>query len=234
MLSARPYGEGSLLVHLFTEQHGVVHGIVRGGGSRRQAAMWQVGNLVLATWKQRLSGQLGSVSAELVQSMAARCLEYPLALAMLSSACAVADGALPQDEAYPEVFMGLVRLLTLISVAPEPPPMGAYLRWEAEVLVTLGYGMDLRCCAVTGVSEGLCYVSPKTGRAVSEEGAGEWKARLLPLPAVFLEHDADGDEAEWSAGLAVTGYFLERWVFGVRHQGIPYARVSLGERFSGV
>ncbi|GBR48040.1 DNA repair protein RecO [Neokomagataea thailandica] len=232
VLSVCPYGEGSILVHLFTEEHGVVHGIVRGGGARRNAATWQVGNLVMVQWKARLTGQLGSVAGELVQSVAARCLDYPVALSMLSSACAVADGALPQDEAHPEVFMRLVRLLTLIGVAPEPPPMAAYLRWEACLLSALGYGLDLRVCAVTGTREGLEYVSPKTGRAVSVEGAGEWRDRLLPLPSLFLDEDLEGARDEWCAGIDLTGYFLERWVFGVRHKGMPLARGYLRERLS--
>ncbi|EHH68568.1 DNA repair protein recO [Gluconobacter morbifer G707] len=138
VLSVQPYGEGSTLVHLFSEEHGVSHGMVRGGGSRKQASLWQTGNLVMARWRARLVGQLGTVTAEPVQSMAAKLLDMPLQLAMVSSVCALADGALPQAEPHPELFMRMIRLLTLIGVAPEPPPLGAYLRWERELLSERG------------------------------------------------------------------------------------------------
>ncbi|KXV46600.1 DNA recombination protein RecO [Gluconobacter albidus] len=227
VLSVRPYGEGSALVHLFSEEQGVSHGMVRGGASRRQASLWQTGNLVMARWRARLADQLGTLTAEPVQCVAGRILDAPLQLEMVSSACALVDGALPQGEAHPELFMRLVRLLTLISVAPEPAPMGAYLRWESQLLTGLGYGLDLSDCAVTGSADDLVYVSPRSGHAVSRNAAGEWRDRLLPLPALMMDEADDGTPEDWKNGLALTGHFLSRWVFGVRHQPLPAARERL-------
>ena len=48
-----------------------------------------------------------------------------------------------------------------------------YLRWELRLLEELGFGLDLSACAVTGATEGLAFVSPKTGRAVS------WRGRAI-------------------------------------------------------
>ncbi|MBS1088986.1 DNA repair protein RecO [Gluconobacter wancherniae] len=230
VLSVRPYGETSVLVHLFSEEHGVCHGVVRGGASRRQASLWQTGNLVMAHWRARLVDQLGTVSAELVQSPAARVLDLPIPLGMISSACALTDGALPERESHPELFMELIRLLTLVGVAPEPPPMAPYLRWECLMLEVLGYGLDLERCAVTGMKDNLCYVSPRTGCSVSDEGAGTWKNRLLPLPRLFIDPDDDGDAQGWKDGMLLTGHFLARSVFGVRNLPLPSARERLYER----
>ena len=36
--------------------------------------------------------------------------------------------------------------------------------------------------SVTGATEDLAYVSPRTGRAVSRAAAGPYKEKLLPLP----------------------------------------------------
>lgn len=227
VLSVRPYGEGSALVHLFSEEHGVSYGMVRGGGSRRQAPLWQTGNLVMARWRARLADQLGTLSAEPVQCVASRILDLPLQLEMVSSACALVDGALPHGEPHAELFMRLVRLLTLVTVAPDPAPMGAYLRWEAELLAGLGYGLDLSGCAVTGAKDGLRFVSPRSARAVSEAGAGTWRDRLLPLPRLMIDEHDDGTPEDWMEGLTLTGHFLSRWVFGVRHQPLPAARDRL-------
>ena len=46
VLSARKQGETSLLVALFTENHGRHMGLVRGGQSGRLRGVYQVGNLV--------------------------------------------------------------------------------------------------------------------------------------------------------------------------------------------
>lgn len=105
--------------------------------------------------------------------------------------------------------------------------MGAYLRWESQLLAGLGYGLDLSECAVTGVRENLDYVSPRSGRAVSGDAAGEWRDRLLPLPSLMTDEAEDGTPEDWKNGLALTGHFLSRWVFGVRHQPLPAARERL-------
>ena len=110
VLDARPYGEGDAVACVMTEAHGLHRGLARGGASRGGAAIWQAGNLVQVRWVARLAEQLGSFSAELVHAAAALALDDPLALAMLSAACAVAEGALPEREPHPRVFHGLLRL----------------------------------------------------------------------------------------------------------------------------
>ena len=57
----------------------------------------------------------------------------------------------------------------------------AYLQWELRLLEMLGFGLDLNSCAVSGATENLLYVSPKSGRAVAAQHTGRWKSQLLPL-----------------------------------------------------
>ena len=227
VLDARPYGEGDAIATVMTRDEGSYRGLARGGASRGRAAIWQAGNLVQARWVARLPDQLGSVTAELAHPGAARAMDDPLALAMLSSLCAVAEGALPEREPHPRVFDGMVHL---ILRAPEG---GALLpdvvRWEAMLLADLGYGLDLARCAVTGETAGLGWVSPRTGRAVSEAGAGAWRERLLRLPS-FLTGGNAADPADWRDGLRLTGHFLARDAFGQHHRPLPAARQMLYDR----
>ena len=103
------------------------------------------------------------------------------------------------------------------------------MRWEADLLAELGYGLDLARCAITGSTEDLAFVSPRSGRAVSEPAAGEWRDRLLPLPR-FLLGQGPSSPADWAAGLRLTGHFLARDVFGVHNKGLPAARELLMDR----
>ena len=64
-------------------------------------------------------------------------------------------------------------------------PVAELVLWECGLLSELGYGLDLAACAVTGSRENLIFVSPKSGRAVSEAGAGLWRERLFRLPPFF-------------------------------------------------
>ncbi len=231
VLDARPYGEGDAIATVITEDHGAHRGLARGGAARGRAAVWQPGNVVQARWVARLADQLGSLTAELVHPAAALAMEDRLALAILRAACAVAEGALPEREAHPRVFAGLLRLLAQLASGPEA--LGAFVRWEAGLLADLGYGLTLDECAITGATEGLVWVSPRTGRAVCDAAAGEWRPRLLPLPQ-FLRGDAPGAAAEWRDGLRLTGHFLARDAFGHHHRPLPAARVALYDMVSAL
>lgn len=238
VLSARPHGEGGAIVAVLTEAQGRHAGLVRGGASRGQAATWQAGNLVEARWVGRLAEQLGALSGELARPVAALAMEDPLSLALLGAACAVADGALPEREAHPGVFHGLLSLILRLPGAPAAL-LPDYLRWEAALLAELGYGLDLSRCAVTGGRGALAFVSPRTGRAVGEEAAGPWRERLLPLPGFMLapERDRANDRsgpAEWAAGLRLTGHFLARDAFGQFGRPLPVPRTLLADRVAAL
>ena len=224
VLDARPYGEGDAIVTVITEAHGLHRGLVRGGASRSGAAIWQAGNFLLVRWVARLSDQLGHFTGELVHAGAAMVMDDRLALAMLSSACAVAEGALPEREAHPLVFDGLVGLIPRLPQAEAMLP--DLIRWETLLLAELGYGLDLEVCAVTGETAGLAWVSPRSGRAVTEAAADAWKHRLLKLPGFLVGGNSSGPD-DWRDGLKLTGHFLERDAFGLHHRPLPQARRML-------
>src|ERR1700688_3227670 len=110
VLEARPFGEGDAVATVMTEAHGAHRGLARGGTSRGRAGLWQPGNLVQVRWVGRLSDQLGSFSAEMIHPAAAMAMDDALALSMLTAACSVAQGALPEREAHPRVLDGLLHL----------------------------------------------------------------------------------------------------------------------------
>ena len=234
VLDARLYGEGDAVGSVLTEAHGLHRGLARGGASRSGAATWQAGNLVQVRWVARLAEQLGSFSAELVHPAAALAMDDPLALAMLSAACAVAEGALPEREPQPRAFHGLLQFIARLSQGPGM--LVELVRWEAELLADLGYGLDLSVCAVSGETSGLAFVSPRTGRAVTAAAAGTWTERLLRLPGFlvgapgFLVDTNVGVAADWRDGLALTGHFLTRDAFGHHNRPLPAARRMLYDR----
>lgn len=231
VLDARAHGEGDALATVLTEAHGSHRGLARGGASRSKAATWQAGNVLQARWVARLADQLGSFTAELVHPAAALAMDDPLRLAVLSSACAVAEGALPEREPHPRVFAGLMHLIVRLGQGADS--LTELVRWEATLLADLGYGLDLAHCAVTGETVGLAFVSPRTGRAVSAEGAGEWRDRLLALPRFLVGGNTAGP-ADWRDGLRLTGHFLERDAFGGHGRPLPAARSMLYDRVAAL
>lgn len=206
LLSMQVHGEASAIIEVFTAAHGRHVGLVRGGASRKMAAMLQPGNQLDVTWRARLDDHIGSYTAEPLRSRAA-ILSDRLALAGLNSVCALLHLALPEREPHPLLWRATMALLDDLANGADWPP--TYLRWELLLLEELGFAIDLGRCAVTGSRDDLAFVSPRSGRAVSRAGAGKWADRLLPLPAVMLGQGT-ASPAELAEGFAITGHFLGR------------------------
>lgn len=225
LLSQRRHGESAAIIEVFTEAHGRHAGIVRGGASRKVAPMLQPGAQLDLTWRARLEDHLGTFTVEPVKSRAAQLMGDRATLAGLNALTSLLSFALPEREAHPALYS---RTLAVLDMMGEGPFWTlAYLRWEMSLLEDLGFGLDLARCAATGATEGLAYVSPRTGRAVSQAGAGDWAGRLLPLSPALLGK-GDGSAAEIAEGLRVTGHFLEtRLASALGDRPLPAARSRL-------
>ena len=225
LLSARPLGETSMIVDVFTPQYGRHAGVVRGGVSRKIAPHLQPGAQLALTWKARLNEHIGSFTIEPVRSRAAQAMGDRLALSGLNAVCALLSRVLPEREAHLPLYHRTIALLDLLGQSDVWPL--AYLRWEQALLEEMGFAMDLSACAVRGVNEDLAFVSPRTGRAVSRDAAGEWADRLLPLPPV-LAGKGDADDAEIVTALGTTGFFIEhRLLKSLGDRPMPAARQRL-------
>ena len=229
VILSRPYGETSAIVEVLTADHGRHAGVVRGGASRKVAATLQPGSQVAVAWRARLDDQLGSFTVEPLASRAGL-LADRLALAGLNAICAMLHLALPERQPHPALYRQTQALLAALARDVDWP--AAYLRWEMILLEELGFGLDLSRCAVTGQREDLAYVSPKSGRAVSRQGAGDWAARLFPLP-LGLQGQGPISGAELQQGFAITGHFLARELAVLRRGLVlPEARARLIDRLA--
>lgn len=227
--AVRPHGEHGAIVRALTEEAGLMAGYVQGGRSSRLRPVLIPGNVVRGLFRARTAEQLASLSLELERSRGPLLAE-PLPAAAIDWACALTAATLPEHQPYPSLWSGLGAVLDAVEAAPAARGWAvALVRYEQLLLAELGFGLDLAECAVTGAREGLVWISPRTGRAVTEEGAGGRQERLLPLPA-FLTLGGEAGWPEILAGFSLTGHFLLQNLFDPRRQDVLAARERLIER----
>jgi len=230
IVAVRPHGEHGAIVRALTRVDGLQAGYVRGGKSRRLGPVLMPGNEVKAEFRARTDEQLPHLSVDLSRSRAFL-LGEPLAAAGIEWSCALTASALAEGQPYPAVYQGLDGLLSAIEAAPSARGWAAALvRFEHLLLGEMGFGLDLSECAATGTKGNLTFVSPKSGRAVSEEAASYYRNRLLPLPPFLLSGAMSPslEEIEW--GLRLTGHFLARDLLIERQAEVLAARERLVER----
>jgi DNA repair protein RecO (recombination protein O) len=225
VLSVRRHGEHDVILHALTEHHGHHCGVVKGGGGRRARGLYQPGNRLHVKWRARLADHLGTFVCEPDRMFAADALHDRTMLTGMTALCATAESVLPEREAHALSYQQACHLLETLG---EPGWFADYVLWEMHLLIELGFGLDLSSCAATGTREDLIYVSPNSGRAVSREAGAPYKGRLHDLPPFLVKDDAaEPSKADIIAGLDLTGFFLERYVYVPHQQTLPDARQRL-------
>ena len=225
----RTHGEHGAVVRLLTAEHGLQAAYVRGARGRRTRAVLIPGNIVQARISARTDSQLAHAELELLHSRAGL-LSEPLPAAAVEWATALTATVLPEGQPYPRIHTMLEGLLSAVEAAPSASGWGAALvRYELLLLAELGFGLDLDSCAVSGGSDDLVAVSPRSGRAVSAAEALPYGDRLLPLPA-FVREGGTGNWADIAVGLELTGHFLARDLLTDRSASLIEARHRLVDR----
>ncbi|MEM6489278.1 MAG: DNA repair protein RecO [Pseudomonadota bacterium] len=226
LLSTRPVGEGAAILDVLTASHGRHGGTVRGGQSARMGATLQPGTQLSLEWRARLEDQLGAYRVEPLRSRASMLMESREALAAFNSMAALVIAFVPEREPDFELYDASLDLVEALCTRPREW-LGVYVCWEAVFLSTLGFGLDLSRCAATGIRHDLCYISPRTGRAVSREAGGPFAEKLLPLPP-FMVGEGVLTMAGVQAGLRSVGWFLQHRVCpAMERESVPEARSRL-------
>lgn len=228
-LGLRRFGETGAILEVFGREYGRRRGMIYGGASQKKRALMQSGNTLSVTWRARQSDSLGHFAvAEPEQERSAFYMRDPSALTALTAVAELLAEALPEGEARPDLFDGATILLDLLGDPDVWPAL--FVKWEVGLLSVLGFGIDTSSCALTGATDGLTHVSPKSGRAVRGEEAGEYLDRLLPLPAFLVDSTASAGPEAVAAGFRLTGYFLSQRLFADLNKPVPEARGLMIDR----
>lgn len=226
LIGVRRHGESSVIAEAMVAGRGRYMGLVRGGRSTKLAATLQAGNTVQLTWRARLEDHLGSFTVEMLQPRAAQLIADRTRLYLSQLVCEHLR-LLPERDPH-DRLLGMA--LSLIDSAPDAP---ALARFELSVLDELGFGLDLLSCAVTGATEDLTHVSPRSGRAVSRSAAAPYRDKLLPLPS-FLTARGNASPDDLRNAFRLTAYFLDRHVWAARQMEPPAIRDVLVDILSRV
>lgn len=243
ILDVRRQGEHAALISLFTRDHGRHSGLVKGAFSKKKRAQLVVGNQLQVEWHARLSEHLGAWECEIMHPTGALLMQDRLTLHVVSYLSYMLYHALPEREPHPVLYEALSQFYALLlqppAAAPSHMPQMLLVWFEMLLLQELGYALDLSCCAATGVLEPLAYISPKSGRAVSQAAGAPYAAKLFPFPTLLKQMP---DNALWKHAVVnnaytesdivhdieqaarVTHHFITTWLLEPHYGAIPPAR----------
>ena len=68
LISKNKYNENSLIVELFTKNHGKISGIVYGGSSKKIKNYLQIGNKLFANYNSKNENRIGYFKFEIIEA----------------------------------------------------------------------------------------------------------------------------------------------------------------------
>lgn len=179
LINIKPFNERDAVARIFTCDNGVLVGMLRGAmvAKKNKPLIGQLGRV---SWNARLDSQLGVFHFECEKNLSAPLMLNNDLLKIMNSVFALIYTLIPERESYQHLYERTISLLQELAVSNAPYDL--YLNWEIDLLKDLGYALGLTKCSGCQTKEGLCYLSPKTGRAVCVNCGEPYKDRLYKLP----------------------------------------------------
>ena len=208
IIKKKKYRESSLLISFFSLNHGINSGLVK-GVLKKDFGTYEIGNKVYIKSSFRLDEQLWNCRFELIKNNSVNYFDDQNRLNALLAVCSIIDLSLPRNNPQVNIYNKTVDLIeNLLS----DEWTIKYIFWELFLLSEVGYGLDLEKCVVSGKKENLIYISPKSGKAVSEVEGKKYKDKLLKLPKFLIKRNVKPDEDSLKQALLVSGFFIDKFL----------------------
>jgi len=210
LLDVRKYGESSALIDVFTVSLGRRVGLLRGAFNKNNRSVIQPGNQLFLTWNSRIEESLGSFKVELIKSRYHKISEQRVGIELFNLICVLCSTFLPERVNFDELYYKTIMYIEGEQTIEEK--LQRYVKWEIQLLKSLGFGLDLGKCIVSGSKKDLKFVSPKSGCAVSSKSGVGWEKKLLILPE-FLGGDRVSEipsKYDLENGFKLTEFFIKK------------------------
>ncbi|MBR6663967.1 MAG: DNA repair protein RecO [Alphaproteobacteria bacterium] len=221
IINIRKHGERSLILTVLTQAHGKVIGYAKNCLSKKNLSTYQLGNHIKVDAYSRLDENMLSLKVELIYPKAVSFMQDEQRLHALSSFCALSNTCLPELQDIENFYSVVSDFFNLVD---EDDWLTYYSCFEFYLLEFLGVGLDIAKCSVSGTTENLAYISPKTGKSVCAEVGEPYKNRLYLYPHFIFDKSLSPTREELRDCLKMTGFFLNKNFFVVNGLKFPECR----------
>lgn len=221
ILSYIKFSESSLILRVFTKNHGVQKGLVRGAKSKKNANIFEAGNFINISYKARTEEMLGVFKVELIRPSPLIYLKDTNKFSCIITILNLLEFCLLENEVENSLYNYTDGLINNIY-SYKTDWVQEYIKWEIYLLKKVGFGLELSKCVLSNKTENLKYISPKSGCAVNSEEGKRWNKKLLILPS-FLISTGNANKEELINGFKITTMFLKKFSASI-NKTLPFTR----------
>ncbi len=211
LLSKNKYSENSLIIDVFSKEHGKVSGIVFGGTSKKIKNYLQIGNSLYINYNSKNDNRIGYLKIEILKPLAPLYFDNQKKLLCISSAMnliKILSADLQKNENIYDLIENFYYLLNNDNWIKN------YIFWELELFKYLGYDLNFRDLVEKKTIENqFQYVSKSLNQK-----------KIIPKFLVEKDHSSE-DLNTLLSGLKLVGDYLEKTILKPKNLNYPLSRI---------
>ena len=154
LLSKNNFDENSIIIDVFTEEHGKYTGIVYGGLSRKHKGKFQVGNKFLLHWKSKGENKSGYFNTELITPISPFFMDDKKRSVCILSAASILKILLPERQINKKIYISFESMLKNLN---SNNWIKIYIEWELSLIKELGFEPSIKPNYNDGISKALIH-----------------------------------------------------------------------------
>jgi DNA repair protein RecO (recombination protein O) len=209
IIANRKFGESSLLIKIFSQNHGVYFSLVKNALNKKNIYIYQAGNLVDFNWIAKNENDLGFFKIEIIKSNLNNIISSKVKIESFNKIFLIIDRLIPDRDNHPDLFIELLEIISKSNLEDQKF-LFFYIKFFFFLIKDLGYGADFSKCAVSNLNN-VAFVSPKTGNAVCFEVGKKYEHKLLKIPKFLLQKEVKTYSDDIKNGIKLLDFFLKKY-----------------------
>ena len=210
LLSKNRYNENSLIVEIFTKDHGKISGIIFGGTSKKIKNYLQIGNNLYIDFNSKSENKIGYFKIEISHAFSPIYFDNPKKLNCVYSAMNLIKILTAESQSNIKVYQLINDFYFILE---ESNWLKDYIFWELKLLSILGFDLDLKNMVNKKIINNQTFYIVESSL----------EKKIVPN---FLIDDTinSNNILDLLQGLKLVGDFMEKTIFKPNNINFPLSR----------
>ena len=209
LLSKNKYSENSLIVEVFTKDHGKISGILFCGTSKKIKSYLQIGNKLYTNYNAKNDNKVGYFKFEIIKAETPFFFDNKKKLSCLTSALQLIRILNPEAQPNLKIFE-LIENFFIILKGEEW--IKNYILWELKLFSLLGYNLELEKIVTKIVKDENIFYKLKS------------QSEDRTIPNFLIENDFSANDEDLIQGIKLVSDFLEKSILKPNNLNQPLSR----------
>ena len=210
LLSKNRYNENSLIVEIFTKDHGKISGIIFGGTSKKIKNYLQIGNQLYTNFNSKTENRIGYFKIEIFKAFSPIYFDDPKKLNCISTAMNLIKILTAESQTNKNIYDLLNDFYQILN---EPYWLKKYIFWELKLLSLLGFNLDLKdMVSKELIDDKILYIAKSST-----------EKKIVPN-FLIEKNDKPENIKDLLNGLKLIGDFMEKTILKPNNVNYPISR----------